>query len=86
MEISFYVTKQRLIELQRFMASLPTARFKYNPQKLSDNNWQVALTLDSPSDIERFNTLFNSWQQNVPKEEKQSIWQKLTEFWKELIE
>jgi spore coat polysaccharide biosynthesis protein SpsF (cytidylyltransferase family) len=60
METSFFVTKERLIQLQGRMKDMPTARFVGNPMRSGDK-FRVCLTLDTKEDIQTFTELSNSW-------------------------
>lgn len=82
MQISLMVSRRQLIELQEYIKLyLPSARFMHNPQRLSEERWNVTLTLEYREDIERFNALLNSWQQEEaqPKEAR-TLYQRVTEF------
>jgi hypothetical protein len=54
--------KKRLVELQNFMKeNIQTARFKGNPQELSQEKYLVTLTYDGLVDGNKLAELRNKW-------------------------
>ena len=82
MYTSFYIKKNRLIELKSFIKfELKTARFEHNPLLIGSEKYNIALNL-SVEDGNKLSELRNKWymEDNPIKQPSKSLWKRFFSF------